>query len=368
MKENSLMKHCKTVSVNDIQAIDLYQKIVGVLTRKQHYIDAVDRYGQLGIPVVCETSDGKFVALTHIPDIDAARELGLPNIDVAVRNISEEDKIRFILATSLYQNKEYAAMSIAIDHVLEYLNTDAGKKWATCIPGDKEEKLAYILGTNRTAIKRFLSIAKNQRDDLNLVQNGEMTWDDLIKRGKELKQENKSPLNDTAPRSVITVSTGQELEENTIIPAVPVTHVDEEYEVTADTLNVITGEEPDASDEEQDGTDEAVDVLASDEEVTPDEEEEEVTYDAVSVTNDPYKYEFAKAILTLTDGKEIEIVTTPTGKELRFDGKKVDANYSFVHDLGRNRNTEYHTTFFMPGDMGECSFQIIFDNPKRLFN
>lgn len=50
-----------------------------------------------------------------------------------------------------------------------------------------------------------------------------------------------------------------------------------------------------------------------------------------------------------------------------MDGKKANAVYKYKYDLGKGRNTEYYATTFMPGNMGNCSFQIYFDNPQKLF-
>ena len=334
------------VPVKKLQPHAMQEQLAGVITLPKFYLDGMRGYGHIEIPVV--TKDYK--VLTHYADVMAAKELGIPYIEVEVVDVDDKYIPQYLLFTNLFQQKQYAAMSIAIDYVLEYFKTDTGKDWADSIPGDKEKKLGYIFGTGTSTIKRFLSIAKHHRDSLNLVQEGNMTWDELkkmIAAPEPVVTGTSSSQSDIEPESVIAISASQEDVESSDIEDKQPGISDCEYEETiADTVEIVAPDEP----------------------VAPDDKTGTAINDAVSITANPASYEFLDATYTLLDGRTIKITTTDNGKELSIDGKKVNATYNYLHDLGDGRNTEYYSTVFMADNMGKCSFQIYFDNPKKLFS
>ena len=96
--------------------------------------------------------------------------------------------------------------------------------------------------------------------------------------------------------------------------------------------------------------------------------QQQSTVDGTSVTQTAERYEFTEATLTLKDGTKVAMSMNGTDRQLSIDGKPIPIVYTYQYDLGKEGNTEYYTNMFSHPDlMGDCSFQIIIDNPNKLF-
>ncbi len=332
------------VPVSSLELHELHERLVGVTTNRQFYLDGIKGFGHIDVPRVTRQKK----VLTHYAAVMAARALGETHIEVQWVDIDDKVIPQYLMFGNLLQQKQHAAVSIAIDYLLEYFKTDAGKIWADSIKGDKEEKLAYIFGTNASAIKRFLSVAKHHRDSLCLVQEGNLTWDELMEMCRKDTQVKSKVL---AAKVLVT----------TPVQTVATDKADDTEETT---LPEVAGELNINGDDSQDEVDDGYSYTES---VEPAVRDMEVGGDSVNVTSDIASYEFSEATLTMMDGRVINIKTTPAGKELSVDGKKVMATYAYLPDDGTGSNTEYYTTTFTIGNMGDCSFQIMFDQPKKMF-
>ncbi len=332
------------VPVSSLELHELHERLVGVTTSHQFYLDGIKGFGHIDVPRVTRQKK----VLTHYAAVMAARALGETHIEVQWVDIDEEVIPQYLMFGNLLQQKQHVAVSIALDYLLEYFKTRAGKTWADSIKGDKEEKLAYIFGTNATAIKRFLSVAKHHRDSLSLVQEGNMTWDELMEMCRKETQVKSKVL---AAKVLV----------QTPVPTVATAKIDDVEETNMPEVAVELNVDGDDSLVEGD---DGYSYKETDEPAAP---VVAVEGDSVTVTSDIASYEFSEATLTMMDGRVINITTTPAGKELSVDGKKVIATYTYLPDDGTGSNTEYYTTTFTIGNMGDCSFQIMFDQPKKMF-
>lgn len=332
------------VAVSDIIFGELQEKLCGKIELKPIYTHGVKKH-HIETPLV-RSHGGKYRALTHFADILAAKQLGMATMEVELSDTTDEQEYELTLFKSVYNTKDHTVISIAIDTVLDYFNTAAGKKWAATIKGDLEEKLAYLFGTSTSTIKRFRHAGKEWRKELSLVYNGEMTWRELNQRIADAKKA-KPKVDANANKTTAPVK---------VVPA------GEKVTNAADSkkLRVAGGKEPspvfkgESDDLFEDlyvpAYGDTVDVSTS------------VSSTGVS------RFEFTNATFSMGDGSTIEIKSLGTQKELWLNGKKLKARYNFEYSDGSDNIMSHYCTVFTAGMKGDTSIQIIFDNPDKILS
>jgi protein gp37 len=324
----------KTVPVSDIHPHALYKRIVSAIKTPKFYLDGLKDYGIGELPLITSASE----LLSHWHVVDAAVSSGVEYIEVNQIDIDTAKIPQCILWGDLLKAKQYTAVTIAIDYLLnEYITTPEGKRWWTSIEGDKEEKLAYIFATSSSTIKRLLSAGRNYPELLRLVQNGNMDWKTMQDRiNADNKEKTQKASNIPKPS-----------EEAKIQPAASPAEPTEATDDSQDE-NIGEGEQTDGDQFE-----------SGDSTSAPSE---------VNVTQTADNYEFSSATFTLKDGRTLNVTVGDSGHELSVNGEPLPLVYTYQYDLGQQGNTEYYTTMFTGLDMmGDCSFQIVIDNPKKLF-
>ena len=179
-------KVIQKLKIKEINIYSNYTAVFGAIKNQPLYLQMTKELGYLGLPL-CYKEGRKYYAISGIEDIEAAKSIGLTEIEVEVRDIPEKDRLKYLSVTTLFKNKEYKAISIFIDKIEEYFTTPDGEDWCKILPKDRKKRLSYVTGLSESTIQRYHSVGAEYRHFLTDVQNGDKTWKEVIEFINELK-------------------------------------------------------------------------------------------------------------------------------------------------------------------------------------
>ncbi len=353
------MKHIKSLqrieerNPLDLEQSDLLSTFYTQSAYQDLYIKAVGVHGMLELPVITEENK----VLRHFDDVIAARELGVSAMEVVVL---PEDFSRFyalVMGSNIFRSKDHAAMIGTMEFLETYRETADGlaEEEELGLPKDKEDRYSMILGHSTGTIKGLLRYGREFPDEVNLVQQGMMTWRELKEKARKARARPAEPAQ--APKNPV-VEFGESVTYQNAAPDTEQPVGGEDYDDPNREPDPLTwaslGDDEDKADVKT--TNEGHELLIAEDdaqEANPDPDDGNVQ-----------GYEITHLRMVLKDGR----VVTMADQEIRMDGRPVaGTSYEYQSDLGLEDRTEYHSTIVIKGLNGDCSMQIIFDNPRKFF-
>ena len=129
------------------------------------------KYGLYERPIL--DKDGN--AITHYADIMAARANGNKQLDVYVVDMDEKELALFILSKHTYSiKKAKRSFQIAVFY-RDYLTSNSeGIKLAKTIKGNINKKIAFLMDTSESTVKRLLYIGQSKKaeEHFNMIEEG----------------------------------------------------------------------------------------------------------------------------------------------------------------------------------------------------
>lgn len=155
-----------------------------------YFIGMLKKYGLYERPIL--DKDGN--AITHYADIMAARANGNKQLDVYVVDMDEKELTLFILSKHTYSiKKAKRSFQIAVFY-RDYLTSNSeGIKLAKTIKGNINKKIAFLMDTSESTVKRLLYIGQSKKADehFNMIEEGNMSLQET--RGVVNEERNSNP-------------------------------------------------------------------------------------------------------------------------------------------------------------------------------
>ena len=192
------------IPVDVIHEDPTFKKIWGRVVTQRYFIEGVSRFGVFTTPTGYMKGDKCFL-LGHKCSVDASIELGEEQIEINIVDIIESEIVLFLIIFLSKEHKSLKCTAELIRLILEYIETLEGKEWFKTIleKGDKEDRIAEILGIKNNEVKQLLFLLKPGRESwLIKLADG----DSLHSVVTECKQhesggEKKSPSNNVTGKS-----------------------------------------------------------------------------------------------------------------------------------------------------------------------
>lgn len=149
--------------------------------------------------------------LSHYVDVQAAVANGKSKIEVLQVALSEMDVLKFILTEHKYHLRNAIASYETADYWRNYLDKDPdGIKLAKTMKGKTADKIAELMHTSDSSIKRLLRVGDNAPEKLGLIANGETSLKEVIDELNAEKHKGTLVANDADPADNV-----EEKEQNT---------------------------------------------------------------------------------------------------------------------------------------------------------
>ncbi len=167
----------KTVKVSDLKIHELLEELGYKLKLEDVFSDTAAYFNFYKKPVVDKSNN----VITNSAEVLAAQKNGLKTIEVFECDLNGEDLRRFISFTHKYHRKNLVATYKAIKFYENYLGTAEGIELAKSIGGNStREKIAKLLQTSDSTVKRVKQVGEKRPHSLPLIQNRDMSFEEVI--------------------------------------------------------------------------------------------------------------------------------------------------------------------------------------------
>lgn len=192
-----------TINPNDLVIHPVLVEMAYDNRPDENYIKAMDIFNHYEKPVIDLSNN----IITHCADVIAAQKNGLTEIEVYRVALNEQQLRMFISLKHTYCKENIIATYKTIKYYEDYLTKDAGgQELAKTIPFDTtREKIAALMQTSDSTIKRVKEIGDNKPEKLGLINENETSMKHVLNEIKLERmannQKKKEQHNDDMPET-----------------------------------------------------------------------------------------------------------------------------------------------------------------------
>lgn len=161
----------KTANITNTQPHAVLKEYELDFVPNDYFIGMLKRYGLYERPILDKNGN----AITHYADIMAARVNGINQLEVYEVDMDEQELTLFILSKHTYTIKKVKRSFQIAAFYRDYLTTNTeGIKLAKTIKGNINKKIAFLMDTSESTVKRLLYIGQSKEADkhFNMVEEG----------------------------------------------------------------------------------------------------------------------------------------------------------------------------------------------------
>lgn len=161
----------KTADITNTQPHSLLKEYELDFVPNDYFIDMLKKYGLYERPILDKNGN----AITHYADIMAAKANGVKQLDVYEVDMDEQELTLFILSKHTYTIKKVKRSFQIVTFYRDYLTKNAeGIKLAKTIKGNINKKIAFLMDTSESTVKRLLYIGQSKKADehFNMIEEG----------------------------------------------------------------------------------------------------------------------------------------------------------------------------------------------------
>lgn len=180
----------KTADITKTQPHSVLKEYELDFVPNDYFIGMLKKYGLYERPIL--DMDGN--AITHYADIMAARANGDKQLEVYEVDMDELELKLFILSKHTYCIKKVKRSFQIAAFYRDYLTTNTeGIKLAKTIKGNINVKIAHLMGTSESTVKRLLYIGQSRKADehFNMIEEGNKSLQET--RGLVNEELNSTP-------------------------------------------------------------------------------------------------------------------------------------------------------------------------------
>ncbi len=161
----------KTTDITNTQPHSVLREYELDFVPNDYFIDMLKKYGLYERPIL--DKDGN--AITHYADIMAAKANGNKQMEVYEVDMDEKELTLFILSKHTYTiKKAKRSFQIAVFY-RDYLTSNSeGIKLSKTIKGNINKKIAFLMDTSESTVKRLLYIGQSKKaeEHFNMIEEG----------------------------------------------------------------------------------------------------------------------------------------------------------------------------------------------------
>jgi hypothetical protein len=294
----------------------------------------------------CAVIDMDNKVLTHSAEVEAAVANGVTEMTVYRVDLNDLEIRKLIAVKHKYNMKDLLASFNTITFYEDYLkNKTEGIKLSTILTGDINDKIAALIHTSASTVKRLKQVGEKKLHMLGLIQESEKSFKEVLLEIKlERMADNQKAEADKAAKKP-------------------------EADISVPTVNTGGGEADDEEYYSEPATDQAgMDLYEDDNDSYDDADSSPIDTPPTAYveTATEGNYEFSKGSMTLSGLGDLMIGFTDNIPQLYFNGKLIP---NISYEAITNRDSEENGTarsfvFKQPGKKG-ISIQLTVENlPK----
>lgn len=161
----------KTADITNTQPHSVLKEYELDFVPNDYFIGMLKKYGLYERPILDKNGN----AITHYADIMAARANGNKQLDVYEVDMDEKELTLFILSKHTYTIKKAKRSFQIAAFYRDYLTkTSEGIKLAKTIKGNINKKIAFLMDTSESTVKRLLYIGQSKKaeEHFNMIEEG----------------------------------------------------------------------------------------------------------------------------------------------------------------------------------------------------
>lgn len=164
----------KTADITNAQPHAVLKEYELDFVPNDYFIGMLKKYGLYERPILDKNGN----VITHYADIMGARANGVKQLEVYEVDMDEQELTLFILSKHTYNIKKVKrSFQIAVFY-RDYLKTNTeGIKLAKTIKGNINKKIAHLMDTSESTVRRLLYVGQSQKAEqhFNMVEEGEFS-------------------------------------------------------------------------------------------------------------------------------------------------------------------------------------------------
>lgn len=161
----------KTTDITNTQPHSVLREYELDFVPNDYFIDMLKKYGLYERPILDKNGN----AITHYADIMAAKANGIKQMEVYEVDMNEKELTLFILSKHTYTIKKAKRSFQIAAFYRDYLTTNSeGIKLAKTIKGNINKKIAFLMDTSESTVKRLLYIGQSKKaeEHFNMIEEG----------------------------------------------------------------------------------------------------------------------------------------------------------------------------------------------------
>lgn len=215
----------KTADITNTQPHPVLKEYELDFVPNDYFIGMLKKYCLYERPVLDKNGN----VITHYADIMAARANGVKQLEVYEVDMDEQELTLFLLSKHTYNIKKVKRSFEIAAFYRDYLTTNTeGIKLGKTIKGNINDKVAYLMATSESTVKRLLYVGRSKEAELhfNMVEEGTYS---LHEARSKVNAELNTPLGTPgSPDPIIKPATenGKKAKAVSLIPDTPIKFAD----------------------------------------------------------------------------------------------------------------------------------------------
>ena len=166
---NTMTFTSTTANPNDLKPHQMLIEMGYGHTPDPYFIESLKYFNQYDKPVIDKENN----VVTHLADVLAAKENGMVSLEVYQMQMTSSQLRRFIALKHKYHSRNLIASFNTIKFYEDYLaNDEEGIKLSDSMTGTTREKIAMLMQTSDSTIKRIKEVGTLKADKLGLIEQG----------------------------------------------------------------------------------------------------------------------------------------------------------------------------------------------------